>query len=114
MIKELAKGTAIPLVLRVLHDGPQHGYGLLRAIRERSGSLLEFTEGTIYPLLHQLELDGLLSSRWDTLENGRRRKTYLITVEGVRRLEEARTEWDRFRSVMDLVLGRGEAGLVDG
>lgn len=105
MIKELSKGTAEPLVLKVLASGPLHGYGIIQAIRERSGDVLEFTEGTIYPLLHSLEHDGLLSAVWEALPSGRRRKVYCITPEGQRRLAEAHGQWQRFRLAVDRVFG---------
>lgn len=108
MSKELAKGTAVPLVLRILSDGPQHGYGVIQCIKERSGAFLDFTEGTIYPLLHALEHEGLVSSAWETLPSGRRRKVYQITSRGATRLNDATQEWRRFREAVDSILGHGE------
>jgi len=108
MIKELARGTAEPLVLRVLAEGPQHGYGILQAIRERSGEVLEFTEGTIYPLLHTLEEEGLVTAAWEVLASGRRRKSYALTPAGEKRLAEARQQWERFRGAMDALFGPGK------
>lgn len=105
MLKEMAKGTAVPLVLRVLAEGPQHGYGILQSIKERSRAVLEFTEGTIYPLLHTLEHEGLVASEWQSLPSGRRRKVYRLTSTGERRLSEATQEWLRFRTAMDSILG---------
>lgn len=104
-MKELAKGTAEPLVLRILTDGPLHGYGVLQAIKERSEAVIEFTEGTIYPLLHALEQDGLLSSVWEAMPSGRRRKLYCITPAGQRKLTEAKREWTRFQVAIDTILG---------
>lgn len=112
MANELAKGTAVPLVLRVLAEGPQHGYGIIQKIRERSGGTLEFTEGTIYPLLHALERGGLLTSVWEVLPSGRRRKLYSLTHRGAERLAELTAEWKRFRSAVDAVLGDVEVAGV--
>ncbi len=108
MIKELAKGTAEPLVLHILAGGPLHGYGILQAIRERSREVLEFTEGTVYPLLHALEQEGLVSSVWEALPTGRRRKLYCITPAGLRRLSDAKDQWSRFRLAVDSIFGYGE------
>lgn len=108
MIRELARGTAEPLVLRILVEGPQHGYGILQAIRERSGDVLDFTEGTIYPLLHTLEEEGLVTAVWEVLASGRRRKTYAVTPAGEQRLSEARQQWERFRGAMDTLFGPGK------
>lgn len=106
---DLAKGTAVPLVLRILAEGPQHGYGIIQAIRERSGGMLEFTEGTVYPLLHALERDGLLTSAWEALPSGRRRKLYSLTETGRQRLARLVAEWRQFRSAVDVLLGDVEA-----
>lgn len=108
MANDLAKGTALPLVLRILAEGPQHGYGIIQAIKERSGSLVEFTEGTIYPLLHALEREALLSAEWESLALGKRRKLYALTERGRARLSKATTDWQKFRTAVDSILGDGE------
>lgn len=108
MLKELARGTALPLILRILAEGPQHGYGLIQSIRQRSGAALEFTEGTVYPLLHGMERDGLVAGRWDTLPSGRRRRVYEITPAGRERLAAAVDHWRTFRAAVDRILGQGE------
>ena len=102
------KGTAVPLVLRILAQGPQHGYGIIQEIRERSGGVVEFTEGTIYPLLHTLEREHLLSSSWEVLPSGRRRKLYSLTETGVQRLTQLTADWRQFRSAVDAILSDGE------
>lgn len=109
MANDLAKGTAVPLVLRILTEGPQHGYGIIQAIKERSGGLVEFTEGTIYPLLHTLEREELLTSSWEALPSGRRRKLYSLTETGAQRLAQLTVDWRHFRSAVDAILGDGEA-----
>jgi PadR family transcriptional regulator PadR len=108
MANDLAKGTAVPLVLRILSEGPQHGYGIVQAIRERSGALVVFTEGTIYPLLHTLEREGLLSAEWEGVPSGKRRKVYSVTNLGLQRLSQVTTEWRKFRTAVDAILGDGE------
>jgi hypothetical protein len=50
-------------VLRVLADGPAHGYVIVQGVARRTGCELEFGEGSIYPVLHKLEQEGLLKSR---------------------------------------------------
>jgi PadR family transcriptional regulator, regulatory protein PadR len=57
--KELLKGTAKTLVLQLLSENEMHGYELLSQLKEKSKNLIEITEGTLYPLLHSLEEDGL-------------------------------------------------------
>lgn len=80
--KDLVAASATPLVLGVLSHGEEYGYAILRRITEASGGKLEWSEGMLYPLLHRLERQGLVTSRWRVTEGGRRRKYYSITVAG--------------------------------
>src|SRR5947207_15982773 len=52
---ELLQGTLDLLILQTLQWGPQHGYGISVAIRNRSGELLQVDTGSLYPALHRLE-----------------------------------------------------------
>jgi DNA-binding PadR family transcriptional regulator len=63
------------LVLAVLGRGPLHGYAIAAQLRERSEGVLDVAEGTLYPVLHKLEKEGLIQSRWEVV-NGRRRRVY--------------------------------------
>lgn len=93
------------LILATLrHAGPVHGYALITALRERSGGAFDLPEGTVYPALHRLEREGLLSSDWATLE-GRRRRVYRLTASGVEALTEQSRQWRRFSASMSTVLG---------
>ena len=67
------KGHLDLLLLAVLEGGPAHGYGVIAALRERSGETFDLPEGTVYPALHRLEEQGLLGSRWSSVEGRRRR-----------------------------------------
>jgi|SRR5690348_6676284 len=70
------------LILATLrHAGPVHGYALISALRERSDGIFDLPEGTVYPALHRLEYDGLISSEWST-DAPRRRRTYRLTAAG--------------------------------
>src|SRR5213594_3187500 len=92
--RELLKGNTPTLVLAVLRDGPLHGYAIARAIERRSagdppgGWALRCKEGTLYPALHALERDGLISGEWQREEGVRERKVYHLTPAGRAALEE--------------------------
>ena len=75
MIGEALKGHLDLLLLAVLEKGPAHGYVIIEMLRERSGGTFDLPEGTIYPALHRMEENGLLSSHWT--ENGGRRRSDL-------------------------------------
>jgi len=92
----MLKGHLDLIVLAALAAGPAHGYAVIEQIRRRSGQAFDLPEGTIYPALHRLEQAGLLSSRWITVESGRRRRVYALTRLGNRALAERRAIWRQF------------------
>jgi PadR family transcriptional regulator, regulatory protein PadR len=103
MHPEQLKGHLDGLILAVLAGGPLHGYAVIEALKEKSDGVLELPEGTVYPALHRLERDGLLSSDWSA-ETGRRRRVYQLTHRGKRGLTERRAGWRAFSTTIDAVL----------
>ena len=77
MRAESLKGHLDALVLATLGDEPLHGYAVIEALRTRSEGAFDLAEGTVYPVLHRLEADGLLTSSWSTAA-GRRRRVYRL------------------------------------
>jgi PadR family transcriptional regulator, regulatory protein PadR len=97
-------GQLDPLILATIAEEPAHGYAMLQRLKQRSGGTFDLAEGTVYPALHRLERDGLLTSSWST-ESGRRRRIYRITKAGHSALETRRTEWRIFANAMEAVFG---------
>ena len=91
------------LVLTALEGGPGHGYSIIRAIRARSGGEFELLEGSLYPALHRLERDGLVTSSWSEVA-GRKRRVYKLSRKGRAALGEHERDWRRFERAMNLVL----------
>jgi DNA-binding PadR family transcriptional regulator len=91
--KDLVAATSTPLVLAILVEGDSYGYAILRRVRELSGGELEWTDGLLYPVLHRLERSGLVQSRWEKTESGRRRKYYRVTGAGREQLADERRQW---------------------
>jgi PadR family transcriptional regulator PadR len=89
----------------VLKDGPLHGYGIAREIERRSENALKFKEGTLYPALYSLEQEGLIAGDWQRGANGRERKVYRITPEGLAELERRTRTWNAFAAAIDRVIG---------
>ena len=104
MRREQLKGHLDLLLLSVLADGPAHGYAVIAALRERSGEEFALPEGTVYPALHRLEGAGLLRSYWAE-QAGRRRRLYELTAEGASVLDHLRSEWRRFSTGVQAVVG---------
>ena len=92
---ELVQGTLDMLVLKTLTRGPQHGYGIAQSIQQISDEVLRVEEGSLYPALHRLELDGLIDSAWDRSANNRRAKYYRLTARGRKQLTKESGNWTR-------------------
>lgn len=91
--KDLVAASSTPLVLAILAEGDSYGYAILKRVRELSGGKLEWTDGMLYPVLHRLERSGLVETRWEKAESGRRRKYYRVTEAGRQQLAVERRQW---------------------
>jgi len=78
----LLQGTLDLLILHALGRGPAHGYAVAQTIHLLSEEVLKVEEGSLYPSLYRLELDGAISSSWGVSENNRKAKYYEITARG--------------------------------
>jgi PadR family transcriptional regulator PadR len=103
MKAETLKGHLDALILATLRDGPAHGYAVIEELKQRSGGVFELAEGTVYPVLHRLEADGLLTSTWSTAA-GRRRRVYRLTRRGRAALVAQRGDWQSFARAVEAVL----------
>lgn len=102
--RDLLRGSLDLMVLSVLNDGSKYGYLIQKQIREASGERVKLQAGTLYPLLHRLEEDKLIRSRWDE-SSGRNRKWYEITAAGKHRLQKQTQEWKDYALCMEQMLG---------
>ncbi len=100
---EVLKNHLELLVLTALKAGPGHGYSIIRAIRDRSDGEFELLEGSLYPALHRLERDRLVTSSWSSV-GGRKRRVYKLSRKGRAALEQQQRDWRRFERAMNLVL----------
>jgi len=71
------------LILTALADRPMHGYGILRAVEELSGGTVKLAVGTLYGALERLESEGAIEQDHEEVENGRLRRYYRLTADGV-------------------------------
>ena len=105
--RELFKGNAQTIVLKLLSRNDMYGYQISQELTRLTAGGFQLTEGTLYPLLHGLEADRFVESYWEDGMGGqgaRKRKFYRITDEGRGLLKKKQEEWELFRSGMDLVL----------
>ena len=91
--KVLVAASVRPLVLSVLRRGPTYGYAVVQQIKELSGGEIQWSDGTIYPVLHKLETEGLVDHTWSQSDSGRRRKYYSLTPQGEAAFEMERSQW---------------------
>jgi PadR family transcriptional regulator, regulatory protein PadR len=104
---ELLQGTLPLLILRTLATGPNHGFAIARRIRQISRSVLRVEQGSLYPALHRLELDGIIESYWSTTENNRKAKYYRLTRRGIRQLATETERWNAIAGAMAAILQEG-------
>lgn len=108
MEAEYIRGHLGTMILAVLAAGPAHGYGIGAELKRRSRDQLEVLEGSLYPALHRLEDAGWVESKWES-RDGRRRRSYSLTVDGKNELRERAARWTAFRSFMDSLLEVADA-----
>ena len=102
--KELLKGSTTILILSLLERKTMYGYEMIKEIEIKSGGVFSFKEGTLYPILHSLEGEGLVEAFWSEEEGARKRKYYKITGKGNGQLKEKQEEWKTFRSAVEKVM----------
>src|ERR1700733_15792445 len=83
---ELLHGTLDMLILQTLQWGPQHGYGIMQALRVNSGDVLQVETGSLYPALHRLERQGWGRSERKLTDSNQRAKYYRMTGDGKKEL----------------------------
>ncbi len=91
---ELLKGTLDMLVLKTLTLGPNHGYGIAHHIRRVSSEAFRVGEGSLYPALQRLLVNGWVRAEWSLTETNRRARVYKITAAGRKQLAEEVREFD--------------------
>ena len=97
-------GSVSMLVLALLKEKEMYGYQIIEELDRRSSHVFQMKEGTLYPVLHGLEKDKLVSAREAVTEKGRTRRYYAITEKGLRALEEKKAEWNAFSSAVTAIL----------
>jgi PadR family transcriptional regulator, regulatory protein PadR len=97
---ELLPGTLDMLVLKVLLRGHLHGYAIALLIHQLSDDLLRVEEGSLYPALQRLELNGWIEGEWGQSANNRRARFYRLTPDGRKHLT---SESARYRQVTGAV-----------
>jgi len=101
---ELLQGTLPLLLLRILAAGPSHGFAISRRIQVVSKDILRAEEGSLYPALHKIELEGWVDSEWGVTENNRKAKYYRLTASGRKRLRLETERWNSIAGAISAIL----------
>lgn len=102
----LLQGTLDLLILHALRRERMHGYAIAQTIHLLSDEVLKVEEGSLYPALYRLELDGAIAAEWGLSENNRKAKYYEITKHGKKLIAGEQETWNRLSAAVDRVLAR--------
>lgn len=94
------------LILATLRGGRKHGYQIALDVERDTAGVFAFQHGTLYPILHRLEKDGLIAGHWDD-SGGRRRKVYGLMAEGRAHMEREGARCARVFDAFNAILGSG-------
>jgi len=101
---DFLQGTLDMLVLRTLEAGPLHGYGVAQTIKRLTEDAIQPEAGSLYPALQRLELQDLVSAKWEEGKGKRRMRVYRLTPAGRKRLHSEVSQWESFVRAVGRVL----------
>ena len=104
--KSLLSGSTGMLVLSLLRSGDKYGYEMISMLEAISNEVFQMKEGTLYPVLHNLEKQGFVRAYSRETEKGRLRRYYHLTEKGVKQLAEQQEQWECFSGAVNSVLHR--------
>ena len=104
---DLIRGNIDTIILRVLKDGDNYGYEIMKAISEGSFGEYILKEPTLYSSLKRLEKSELINGYWGNQTQGGRRKYYSLTEEGIKAYTENVKAWNRAKVVIDRLISEG-------
>ncbi|OPJ64649.1 PadR family transcriptional regulator [Clostridium oryzae] len=105
---DLIRGHIDTIILRILLDGDNYGYEIIKAIGLKSEGQYELKEPSLYTSLKRLEGNRLIQSYWGDETQGGRRKYYKITEEGKAVYEKSLRQWKIARNLIEKLIERGE------
>ena len=98
--RDLMRGAGPVAVLKLLEAGPKYGYELIEALMNQTDGIFEIGQSTLYPLLYNLEAQGLIKPKWELADTGRKRKYYSLTAKGKKRLARDVAQWRAIAKAM--------------
>lgn len=108
--KSLIAGSTGMLILRLLEEKDMYGYEMIEKLAEESDHTFDLKAGTLYPLLHSLEVKEYLES-YEKEVAGKKRKYYHLTKSGNKYLKGKKEEWKKYTLTVNKVLGGVSYGI---
>lgn len=99
---QLKRGLLDVCVLAAIKDEDSYGYQIIKDMKP----YVEISESTLYPILRRLETGEMLTVR-SAEHNGRLRKYYHITGQGLQRIEDFKTEWKEIEAIYQFITREG-------
>ena len=96
---QLKRGLLDVCVLAAIKDEDSYGYKIIKDMKP----YLELSESTLYTILKRLGTADMLIVR-SVEHEGRLRKYYHITEQGLERIEEFKEDWKVIRSIYNYIV----------
>jgi transcriptional regulator len=101
---DLLPGTLDMMVLKTLTRGALHGYAIAQRLKQLSDDVLQVEEGSLYPALQRLELNGWIDGEWGLSSSNRRARFYKLTPEGRKTLSSETARYRRITGAIARVM----------
>jgi PadR family transcriptional regulator PadR len=99
------------LILRTLaRGGEMHGFAIADEIQQTSEDVLHVEEGSLYPALQRMLIQGWLVGDWRKTKENRRARYYRLTAEGRKQLQHELAKYQRVAQAIARVLSDGRPG----
>jgi PadR family transcriptional regulator PadR len=98
------QGTLDLLLLKIIALEPLNGFAISRRLSKVSREALKVSDGSLYPALHKLEEQGLISAEWKVSQNNRRAKFYTLTRLGRKQLDMEAENWARISTAISHIV----------
>src|SRR4051794_30464320 len=108
MDSELLKGTLSLLILSLLSRRPMYGYEIAATVHQDTDGTFTWREGSLYPSLHKLQADGVISGEWEEKETGGKRRYYHLTKKGRMALKEKTESWAELSRAVGRILEKSD------
>lgn len=101
---DLIHGNTSLLVLSLIETQDMYGYQIIKELKRKSENVFELKEGSLYPVLHALENENLITSYIEETDSARKRRYYHITDKGKKQLADKKEEFFTFTTAARKVL----------